>query len=241
MAADVVAEALRLDCLRVWEGVSFQEQLSECFGLQPCGSEEWQWERTARIKNMASVMPDSFNGRVTASTLRNGMAPCSLRQSARCAKQHCSVAHVRATVFRSGHVCGGRHTAMDCLDKRRLTIEQAEDVAPCGGSPSVREEPAIAAAAAEARPSKRARGEDQPTAASEASSKERPRGGLRPLGYGECSGGAGYCWHGCERAAGASHADLRDPMWWATFLGLLADCEQQASFWAHRDADQFHG
>ena len=33
---------------------------------------------------------------------------------------------------------------MDCLDKRRLTIEQAEDVAPSGGS---RAEPAIAAAA----------------------------------------------------------------------------------------------
>ena len=130
--------------LEGWEGVTFPRAAQRVFRPSALA----QWERTARVGTMAApVMPDSVNGRVTASTLRNGMALCPLWQSARCANQHCSMAHLCATVLRSGRVCGGRHAAMDCLDKRRLTIAQAEDVGGSRMESSAREEPAVAAAA----------------------------------------------------------------------------------------------
>ena len=33
-------------------------------------------------------------------------------------------------MLRSGRVCGGRHPAAECADKRRITVEQAAEVAP---------------------------------------------------------------------------------------------------------------
>ena len=184
------------------------------------------------------------------------MALCPLWQSVRCTNQHRSMAHLCATVLKNGCVCGGRHAAVDCLDKPRLTIEQAEDVAPSRGSrteASAREEPPSSASssmppllrrralpsssrdlpveeAAEARPSKRAkariskrqsqrglggqrRGRRLGERRVKCGTPERPRGGLRPVGWGECSGGGGYCWHGCERAARAPYPDLRDSIW----------------------------
>ena len=50
-------------------------------------------------------MPDSVNGRVTASTLRNGLALCPAFQSGQCRNISCSLEHKCATVLRSGRVC----------------------------------------------------------------------------------------------------------------------------------------
>ena len=87
-------------------------------------------------------------------------------------------------------MCGGRHAPKDCLDKRRLTVEQADDVIASGSVAAAREEQSelprpsqeessasssmppqpsssknfATEEAAAVRPSKRARGEDQPTA-----------------------------------------------------------------------------
>ena len=52
-------------------------------------------------------------------------------------EMHKSALQYGSLVRNCGRVCSGRHAAKDCLDKRRLRVEQAGDVIASGGSRSV--------------------------------------------------------------------------------------------------------
>ena len=75
-------------------------------------------------------MPDSVNGRVAASALRNGAALCPAWQPAKCKRENCSLTHLCAAVLKSGTFVRGCRAARECLDKRRLVVEKAEELTP---------------------------------------------------------------------------------------------------------------
>ena len=92
-----------------------------------------------RAKPAEPKMPAQVNGRVCSAFLRNGMRLCPAFQSASCRADPCALAHQCATVLRSGRVCGGRHPARECHDRRRIA---PGDVPPAVSVPTgVAEEP----------------------------------------------------------------------------------------------------
>ena len=92
-----------------------------------------------RSKPAEPKMPAQVNGRVCSAFLRNGMRLCPAFQSASCRADQCALAHQCATVLRSGRVCGGRHPARECHDRRRIA---PGDVPPAVSVPTgVAEEP----------------------------------------------------------------------------------------------------
>ena len=91
-----------------------------------------------RSKPAEPKMPAQVNGRVCSAFLRNGMRLCPAFQSAACRADQCALAHQCATVLRSGRVCGGRHPARECHDRRRIA---PGDVPPAVSVPSGVAEP----------------------------------------------------------------------------------------------------
>ncbi|CAE7326591.1 clpC, partial [Symbiodinium sp. CCMP2456] len=73
---------------------------------------------TRRSPEEPVVMPAQVNGRVCSAFLRNGMRLCPAFQSQACRAANCALAHQCAAVLRSGRVCGGRHPARECHDRR---------------------------------------------------------------------------------------------------------------------------
>ena len=81
-------------------------------------------------------MPNHLQGKQLSSFLREGKLLCGAWQSNRCTRDEsaCGAAHRCAVMLKSGRVCGGKHQAMVCRDRRALLVT---------GTPSVsKEEPA---------------------------------------------------------------------------------------------------
>lgn len=81
-------------------------------------------------------MPNHLQGKQLSSFLRDGKLLCGAWQSNRCTRDEsaCGAAHRCAVMLKSGRVCGGKHQAMVCRDRRALLVT---------GTPAVpKEEPA---------------------------------------------------------------------------------------------------
>ena len=72
----------------------------------------------------ARAMPATLGDKVLSAFLKNGQALCGAFQIGRCAKEEdqCGALHKSAVVLKSARVCGGRHAASECRDKRALPI-----------------------------------------------------------------------------------------------------------------------
>lgn len=81
-------------------------------------------------------MPNHLQGKQLSSFLRDGKLLRGAWQSNRCTRDEsaCGAAHRCAVMLKSGRVCGGKHQAMVCRDRRALLVT---------GTPAVpKEEPA---------------------------------------------------------------------------------------------------
>ncbi len=76
----------------------------------------------------ARAMPATLGDKVLSAFLKNGQALCGAFQIGRCAKEEsqCGALHKCAVVLKSARVCGGRHAASECRDKRALPIGGAQ-------------------------------------------------------------------------------------------------------------------
>ena len=70
----------------------------------------------------ARSMPSTLGDKVLSAFMRNGQALCGAFQIGRCSRteQQCRGLHKCAVVLKSARVCGGRHPACECHDKRFL-------------------------------------------------------------------------------------------------------------------------
>ena len=86
--------------------------------------------RASQLKEKASkaaevrAMPATLGDKVLSAFLKNGQTLCGAYQIHRCGRSEdqCDALHKCAVVLRSARVCGGRHAAVDCHDKRSLKI-----------------------------------------------------------------------------------------------------------------------
>ena len=76
----------------------------------------------------ARAMPATLGNKVLSAFLKNGQALCGAFQIHRCGKEEaqCGALHRCAVVLRSARVCGGKHSACDCYDKRALAAGDTE-------------------------------------------------------------------------------------------------------------------
>ena len=93
----------------------------------------------------ARAMPATLGNKVLSAFLKNGQPLCGAFQIGRCSKSEdqCDALHKCAVVLRSARVCGGRHSAADCHDKRALPID---------GPPSQQQQDVVEQPPAEGRP-----------------------------------------------------------------------------------------
>ena len=90
--------------------------------------------RAAKLKDKAvraaeaRAMPSTLGDRVLSAFLKNGQPLCGAFQLHRCGKHEsqCEAWHKCAVVLRSARVCGGRHAACDCHDKRAVCCPGAQ-------------------------------------------------------------------------------------------------------------------
>ena len=70
----------------------------------------------------ARSMPAVVNGRVVSSFMKNGESLCGSYQIGRCTQPEssCDGKHLCAILFKAARVCGGRHPACDCHDRRAI-------------------------------------------------------------------------------------------------------------------------
>ena len=70
----------------------------------------------------ARSMPAVVNGRVVSSFMKNGESLCGSYQIGRCTQPEssCDGKHLCAVLFKAARVCGGRHPACDCHDRRAI-------------------------------------------------------------------------------------------------------------------------
>ena len=89
----------------------------------------------------ARAMPSTLGDRVLSAFLKNGQPLCGAYQLHRCGKHEsqCDALHKCAVVLRSARVCGGRHAACDCHDKRYLSAEGAEPTKEVHPAPKAKE------------------------------------------------------------------------------------------------------
>ena len=86
--------------------------------------------RASQLKEKASkaaevrAMPATLGDKVLSAFLKNGQTLCGAYQIHRCGRSEdqCDALHKCAVVLRSARVCGGRHAAVDCHDKRSLKV-----------------------------------------------------------------------------------------------------------------------
>ena len=87
--------------------------------------------RAAQLKQRAAraaevrAMPATLGDKVLSAFLKNGETLCGAYQIHRCGRsdEQCDALHKCAVVLRSARVCGGRHAASDCHDKRYLKAD----------------------------------------------------------------------------------------------------------------------
>ena len=99
----------------------------------------------------ARSMPSTLGDKVLSAFMRNGQALCGAFQIGRCSRteQQCRGLHKCAVVLKSARVCGGRHPACECHDKRFL---HAGDNKAAERVPKPEEVPQAAAPASKKRP-----------------------------------------------------------------------------------------
>ena len=103
--------------------------------------------RAAKLKDKAvraaeaRAMPSTLGDRVLSAFLKNGQPLCGAFQLHRCGKHEsqCDAWHKCAVVLRSARVCGGRHAACDCHDKRALSAAGAEPDKEASPGPKAKE------------------------------------------------------------------------------------------------------
>ena len=146
-----VTEAVQSDCTRVWEGVTSHEK-RRSFRATAARLNSLQKSRAAAV-GMA-CMPELVGDNVVGSTLRDGAALCVRFQTGQCrlSPDECPHQHRCACLLKTGRLCGGRHAAQDCREKRRLTVEAGSrsgragaSVTPSFDGPAVGEESSGAA------------------------------------------------------------------------------------------------
>ena len=90
----------------------------------------------------ARAMPTSVQGKVLSAFMKNGVALCGGYQVGLCdSPGTCGGEHKCAVLLKQGRVCGGRHRADECMDKRAMAPEAmpskpASSPAPVGPRPS---------------------------------------------------------------------------------------------------------
>lgn len=83
------------------------------------------------------AMPSSLQGKVLSAYMKNGTALCGGYQVLKCSldESACQGAHKCAILLKQARVCGGRHPACECRDRRAMLVEQmpvpeAQEAAP---------------------------------------------------------------------------------------------------------------
>ncbi len=77
----------------------------------------------ARAARDAAAMPRTVANKQVSAFLRDSTLLCAPFQTGQCSKSHDQCfAHQCAVLFRSGRVCGGKHAAQDCRDKRFISV-----------------------------------------------------------------------------------------------------------------------
>ena len=77
----------------------------------------------ARAARDAAAMPRTVDNKQVSAFLRDSTLLCAQFQTGKCSKSadQC-FAHQCAVIFRSGRVCGGKHAAQECRDKRFISV-----------------------------------------------------------------------------------------------------------------------
>ncbi|CAE7745577.1 clpC [Symbiodinium sp. CCMP2592] len=132
-----VAEKIRLDSTVIWKAPAGTPGPEAKLAFKTTALKLRRQSRATtagetRPRPAEPGMPPQVNGRVCSAFLRNGKRLCPAFQSGSCRADSCSLSHLCATVLRSGRVCGGRHPARDCHDRRRI---HPEDVPPAISAP----------------------------------------------------------------------------------------------------------
>ncbi len=85
----------------------------------------------ARAARDAAAMPKTVGNKQVSAFLRDSTLLCAPFQQGRCDKEagQC-FAHQCAVIFKSGRVCGGKHAAQDCRDKRFIAVTPPTPVTP---------------------------------------------------------------------------------------------------------------
>eukprot|EP00434_Breviolum_minutum_P030559 symbB.v1.2.027024.t1/scaffold2740.1/size71859/1 len=79
----------------------------------------------ARAARDAAAMPRAVGGKQVSAFLRDSTLLCARFQQGRCNAPDCKLAHQCSVLFKSGRVCGGKHAAKDCRDKRFIKVDEA--------------------------------------------------------------------------------------------------------------------
>lgn len=81
-----------------------------------------------RAARDAASMPKAVNGKQVSAFLRDSTLLCGPFQEGKCSRSsHECAAHQCAVIFPSGRVCGGKHAAKDCRDKRFIAVAEQTD------------------------------------------------------------------------------------------------------------------
>lgn len=81
-----------------------------------------------RAARDAASMPKAVNGKQVSAFLRDSTLLCGPFQEGKCSRSsHECAAHQCAVIFPSGRVCGGKHAARDCRDKRFIAVVEQTD------------------------------------------------------------------------------------------------------------------
>ncbi len=82
----------------------------------------------SKSANSAAVraMPSSIQGKVLSAYMKNGVALCGSYQVKKCElpESQCSGAHKCSVLLKQVRVCGGRHPACECQDRRAMLVEK---------------------------------------------------------------------------------------------------------------------
>ena len=91
----------------------------------------------ARAARDAAAMPKSIGNKQVSAFLRDSTLLCAPFQQGLCTKEagQC-FAHQSAVIFKSGRVCGGKHAAQECREKRFITV-----TSPVPAPPAVKKMP----------------------------------------------------------------------------------------------------
>ena len=83
----------------------------------------------ARAARDAAAMPRSVMDKQVSALLRDNTLLCAPFQQGQCQKSAGDCfAHQCAVLFKSGRVCGGKHAAKDCREKRFISVEASPPV-----------------------------------------------------------------------------------------------------------------